>query len=318
MSREIEEILKHHGAIFLSAHQSNWEIAFIAMTEYYPGIAIGRPIKNKWLYRWLLSIREMNGGKIVLPKNAIRVSMRSLLKGTFLGIVGDQAYPDSPYSYPLFGTRAWTASTPALLAYKTGCPLIPITTSREHGHYFTRSLPPIWPNQTQPLREEVNRMMDEAMKGLEKSIGEKPEQWMWIHDRWKQGGNHIKRKYRYGFILIIFPKDPRPYLEILPLFKQIYPRSFLTFYVPKGTSLDSTIIKDCEIREYEKENDLFVRDWRFQLVLDFYNCSKLRRHFLKLGAFQVLSLNDMTPELPLEEKIKQKLVKAGCLTTVSS
>lgn len=314
-NEKIRSLLENkQGIVFLSAHQANWEIPFLALTDRYPGIAIGRPIKNTWLYKWVLSVREMNGGKIVMPKNAIRSGIRALLKGHFLGIVGDQAYPESPYSYPLFGTRAWTASTPALLAYKTGCPLVVGTTKRVLGHYTVTGHDPIWPNLEAQVKEEVPRMMDEAMRCLEKSIAETPEQWMWVHDRWKQQGiDHVKRKYRYGFILIILPLNPAPFLEILPLFRAIYPRSFLTFFVPKGCSLS---LAECEVKEYETESDLFVSDWRYQLVLDFYGSAKLRRHFLKLGAFKALHLKKMRQRETLSETIKYKLVKADCMDQI--
>lgn len=66
---EIARLLdSKQGVIFLSAHQANWEVPFLALTNRFSGIAIGRPIKNKRLYRWILSVREMNGGKIVTPK----------------------------------------------------------------------------------------------------------------------------------------------------------------------------------------------------------------------------------------------------------
>ncbi len=313
---QIDVLLKNkQGVIFLSAHQANWEIPFLVLTDRYKGIAIGRPIKNQWLYKWVLSVREMNGGKIVMPKAAIRAGIKALSKGEFLGIVGDQAYPESPYSYPLFGTRAWTASTPALLAYKTGCPLVAGKTRRINGRYHVSGSELIWPNLNVPVKDEVPRMMDAAMRYLETSIAEQPDQWMWVHDRWKQQGiDHVKRQYRFGFILIILPPDPSPFLEILPLFRAIYPRSFLTFLVPEGTSIP---LENCSVKEYASEEDLFIRDWRFQMVLDFYNSRPLRRHFLKLGAFKALHLGKMKKNCPIHEAIKYKLVKSECLTTVT-
>ncbi len=305
-SEVVKLLKKKQGVIFLTGHQANWEIPFLAVTDRFPGIAIGRPIKNQWLYNWVLSVREMNGGKIVMPKSAIRQGLRALKEGKFLGIVGDQAYPSSPYYYPLFGTRAWTASTPALLAYKTNSPLVVGITKRINGRYIVTGSPPIWPNLDMPIKEEVPRMMDQAMACLEKSIKEYPEQWMWVHDRWKQQGiDHVKRIYRYGFILVVLP--PKPNLQIVPLLRAIYPRSFLTFYAPKGTALPG----DCAVQYYEKESDLFIRDWRYQLVLDFYGSQKLRRHFHKLSAFKTLALPQD------KELIIQKLVKPECRTTVS-
>lgn len=296
---------KKQGVIFLTGHQANWEIPFLAVTARFPGVAIGRPIKNRRLYRFVLSVREQNGGKIVMPKSAIRQGVRALKEGKFLGIVGDQAFPSSPYSYPLFGTRAWTTSTPALLAYKTNSPIVVGITKRIGNGYEIKGSSPIWPNLDAPLKDEVTRMMDIAMSQLEKSIQELPGQWMWVHDRWKQQEiDHVKRIYRYGFILVILPKDPD--LSLISLLQKIYPRSFLTFYAPKEISLSGCIVK-----YYEKESDLFQRDYRFQLVLDFYGSAQLRRHFRKLGAMK-------TVELPQNrEKVIHTLVKPECLKTVS-
>lgn len=309
---------KKQGVIFLTGHQANWEIPFLAATAYFPGVAIGRPIKNKWLYNWVLSIREMNGGKIVMPKNAIRQGMRALKEGKFLGIVGDQAVPDSPYAYPLFGTRAWTSSAPALLAYKMECPIVVCCNKRKGLGYQIKGSGPIWPNLANPMKEEVPRLMDKAMRFLETSIEEKPEEWMWVHDRWKQQGiDHLKREFRYGFVLITLPPDPAPYLPLIPLLRQIYPRSFLTFFVPENTPLS---VEGCDVRTYSQEADLFVRDWRFQLVLDFYDSKKLRHHFRKLGAFKTLdwqAMQKIAPGLDRAETLKQALVKPECLKDVS-
>ena len=58
-----------------------------------PGVAIGRPVKNHFLYNWVVSMREKYGGKIIAPNQAIKEGLRGLKKGAFLGIVGDQGCP---------------------------------------------------------------------------------------------------------------------------------------------------------------------------------------------------------------------------------
>jgi len=294
------------GVIFLTAHQANWEIPFLALTNVYPGIAIGRPIKNPFLYRYVLSVREMNGGKIVMPKQAIKEGLRALKSGKFLGIVGDQAYTSSPYSYPLFGTRAWTASTPALLAYKTNSPLVVGMTKRENGRYIVTGSAPLWPDLSKPIKEEVPHLMDRAMKIIENSIQEAPGQWLWPHDRWKQPVDHVHTKYSFGFVAIILPPDPTVFLPILPLLRSIYSKSFVTVFAPEGTA-DA----DCT---YTEEKDLYVRDWRFQIVFDFYDLPQLRRHYRKLGAIKILTLADLkksTASTDLKDIISAHLYKSG-------
>lgn len=292
---------KKQGVIFLTGHQANWEIPFIAVTSFASGIAIGRPIKNKRLYEFVLSVRQMNGGTIVMPKRAIAESTAALKEGKFVGIVGDQAFPESSYSYPLFGTRAWTTTTPALLAYKTNSPLVVAMTKREKGRYVIYPSPIIWPDTKKPLKEEVINMMDKAIGYLEKSIEKRPGEWLWQHDRWKQTGtNNVKRKYRFGFILVILTPESKHLVEII---KEIYPRSFLTFLISQNMTL-----ADCQTIKYSEENDLLLDDWRYQMVLDFYDSKKARRHYRRRGAFKALSIKDLSID-----NIKKTLIKPECL-----
>lgn len=296
------------GVVFLVAHQANWEVPFLALTRHFPGVAIGKPTKNQRLYRWILSVRESYGGKILEPDDAIRLGLEAIQEGKFVGIVGDQAFPTSSYSYPLFGTRAWTSTTPALLAYKTGAPLIVGTIERKGRHYLVRGSPPIWPAYDTSYKEEVSRMMDIAMAHLEKSFYAHPEQWMWIHDRWKpKGVKRIKRIYRHGFILILLPKGADPTLPAL--LRKIYPDSFLTVYAPKDTLPSST---EYEVRYYEREEELFIKDPRFQMVFDFCNLPALRKHLCRSGALRA--------EYFTQDKtaLVERLTKPGCRMIASS
>lgn len=278
------------GVIFLTAHQANWEIPFLAVTQLFPGIGIGKPIKNRRLYRWVLSVREMHSGKIILPKNALKEGTKALREGKFVGIVGDQAYPSSPYSYPFLGTTAWTSTAPALLAYRTGAPIVFASTRREGKGFVITVSAPIFPDTTQPIKEEIPRLMDESMKIMEKSVANRPSEWLWQHDKWKQQGlDHVKRAFRFAFVLIIFPKERAFWQPLVPLVKAIYPKAFLSFLLPKG----SDPIPGAENYFYEKEEDLFLEDYRYQVVLDFYDAKKVRSHFKKLGAFQAVNLDDL-------------------------
>lgn len=304
---EIAELLKKkQGVVFVSAHQANWEIPFLMVTSLFPGIAIGRPIKNKRIYKWILSVRESYGGKIVMPKNALKSGLKALSEGNFIGIVGDQGFPSSSYNYPLFGTRAWTSTAPALLACRANAPLVAAMTRREGLKYVITCSPPIWPNPSEPLKEEVPRLMNEAMRYLEKSIEKRPSEWLWQHDRWKQQKiDHVKREYRYAFILVILPEDPSSLLPHLSLFDEIYPRGFITFLAPEKTSISKNVI------HYKKREDLFLKDWRYQIVFDFYDDPKLRRHYKKLGAFQTLNLKKLE-KISGEKEFPEILHKAIC------
>src|SRR5580700_1541355 len=194
--------------IFFCGHQSNWEVLFLEGTRRMPGVAIGRPIKNSALYRWILSIRQKYGGTMIAPHNAIREGLRGLKKGAFLGIVGDQGMPDSGYCTPFLGRKAWTSPIAAIIAHRTGSPIMVATTRRKKGKYSIHYSDPIWPNPEAPMDQEVDRLMQAALGSLEKSIQEEPGQWLWSHNRWKQQTlDKIKKKFRFEAILIILPQE---------------------------------------------------------------------------------------------------------------
>ncbi|QVL57150.1 MAG: hypothetical protein KFB93_07145 [Simkaniaceae bacterium] len=278
---------KGTGVIFFCGHQANWELLFLEGTQRMPGVAIGRPIKNAALYHWIISIREKFGGTIITPKETIKEGLRALKQGKFLGIVGDQALPESPYAFDFFGRRAWTTPAPAILSYRTGCPIMVATIKRERGKYFIHYSDPIWPNPDAPMEEEIHRMMKESLLILEDDIRKNPGQWLWQHNRWKQETpDNVYYRYRWDTILIILPKDFD--LKALHTFREIYPKAFMTILAPLGTPIPLT---DVETLYYEKEEELFITDYRFKLVFNFSGNKKLRRHFLKQSAFQVLDLD---------------------------
>ncbi len=309
------DILKSgKGVIFFCGHQSNWEILFLEGTRRMPGVAIGRPIKNKRLYDWVLSIREKNGGKIITPQNAIRAGFKALKQGSFLGIVGDQGMPDSGYHSPFFSLRAWTSPMPALLSYRSGAPLIVATTRREKGKYRIHYSDPIWPQEDATQELEVDRLMRTSLALLEASIAHSPGEWLWQHNRWKQQTlKRVKRPFRQDSILIILPQDCAAMLPHLATFREIYPLEFITLYVPQ--SFQKPIpLENIETIHYQTEQELFLKTFRFKLVFNFSSEKNLKKHFLNLAAFHVLSLKDLEalagPTANLSETLKKALLHA--------
>lgn len=284
------------GIIFFCAHQSNWEVLFLDGTTRMQGIAIGRPIKNKKLYKWIIEIRQKKGGRIITPKNALIEGLKNLKKGIFMGIVGDQGMPDSNYSFPFFGRRAWTSTAPALLSYKTNCPIIVATTKREEGKYFINYSDPIWPNQEKSIESEVQRLMNESLDLLQKSIKERPHEWLWQHNRWKQQTpKAIYKRFRHDCICIILPKEAFEFELIqkhLPILKAIYNRDFIFILCPKKYK-DTPLIECDEVIYYQNYEDTLLNDYRFKLIYNFTSYKKINSHFLKLSAFEVFTINKL-------------------------
>ncbi len=313
---------KGQGIIFFCGHQSNWEVLFLDGTSRMKGIAIGKSIKNTKLYEWIISIREKNGGKIIEPRNAVRAGLKALKAGMFIGIVGDQGMPDSGYSFPFLGRRAWSSTAPALLAYKTNSPIIFAVTRRVKGGYRIRYADPIWPDLTQPAEKEVVRMMNQTLTLLQESIRSSPGEWLWQHNRWKQQTIHnVYKRFRQDCICLILPDEGfgalQPHLKTL---KEIYPLAFLILLVPekwKGAEL----IEADERIVYKELKETLLNDLRFKLVFNFTNYEPIHKHYEKLSAFDVLSLEDLyklanehlKPDHDLSDVMKRALCRPGSL-----
>lgn len=268
------------GAIFFCGHQANWELLFLEGTSKMSGVAIGRPINNRHLYKWIQSIRQKFGGKIIQPKNAIKEGLRALKRGSFLGIVGDQGMPDSGFCSPFFGRPAYTSPLPALLAYKTDVPIIVTSTYREKGHYYIHYSEPLYPNSQAPLENEVRRLMEALLSLHEASIRERPDQWMWIHNRWKQQTlATIKRPFRQDSIALFLPDDPT-LIQQLPRLRTLFPTEQITLFIPKQL----TPAIDAEIHPYESLHETLIDDLRFKLIVNFTGQRAINAHYKKTAA----------------------------------
>jgi len=303
--------------IFFCGHQANWELLFLEGTSRMPGVAIGRPIKNKILYEWVLSIRQKYGGKIITPKNAIREGLRGLKKGAFLGIVGDQGMPDSGFCSPFLGRNSWSSPIPAILSYRTGSPIMVATLKRHQAKYHIHYSDPIWPNIEEPMEKEIDRMMRQALQVFEEAVKATPDQWLWQHNRWKQQTlDRLKRPFRQESLCVIMPQDKEQSDLLIPhlsIFRKLYPHEFITFLIPQGFEI-SCLPEHVETQVYQSTNELFIKDYRFKLVFDFYGHPPIRRHFLKQSAFHVFTLKDLQKlsQATPADNLSNILTKAAC------
>jgi KDO2-lipid IV(A) lauroyltransferase len=304
------------GIIFFCGHLANWEILFLEGTSRMKGVAVAKPIQNARLYRWIVGIREKYGGKIIPQSHCIKEGLRALKQGSFVGVVGDQAMPSSGYCRPFLGRAAWTSTAPALLSYRTGCPIIFAETRRSPGGgYKIRYSEPIWPDQKAPPETEVPRLMDEALLLLQSSIKKCPGEWLWQHNRWKQQTpKNVIKRFRHDAICVILPPRAETLLAHLRTLREIYPLDFLFLIAPRGAKTD---LAADETFYYSNIEEALLEDYRFKLVFNFTDCEKIQRHYLRLSAFEVLSLNDLKklapPHLDLSEVMKRALTRPGTL-----
>ncbi len=112
--------------------------------------------------------------------------VRTLRKGKFIAMLVDQRMMEG-LAVPFLGRPAMTNHAPALLALKFDCPLIPAWIERTgRARYVLHVEEPIALPRTGDLQQDVAALTSAVNGFLETRIKARPEEWMWLHNRWKQ------------------------------------------------------------------------------------------------------------------------------------
>lgn len=176
------------GYIVLSAHLGCWEIAALIAGAYFgPLHVVGRPLDNPHLDRDLEALRARFGNKSIPKRGAARGMVRALLDKGVVGILIDQRVkPHEGIRVPFFGQPATTSPLLARLALRFQVPVVPIFAFPEpDGRYLFLARPPIEPQGRDDSEEDIAAMTRTYLEACEKEIRHRPEQWMWLHERWK-------------------------------------------------------------------------------------------------------------------------------------
>lgn len=174
------------GIIILTAHLGNWEfLGRWLVTQGLSLTAVAREPEDAAFASYIRQLREKGGGYAVLNKGAsARGLLAKLKQGEGVVILPDQNSGD--VFVPFFGVPAGTVAGPASLALHTGALLLPFYCLREpDDRYRMLFLPPIPVEPTGDREADVVRIMTEANRVLETVIRQYPDQWLWLHNRWK-------------------------------------------------------------------------------------------------------------------------------------
>ena len=187
------EAEKNKGILLLTGHFGNWELAPTATVlcfEKFKGRfhALRRQLSNKFFER-ILFRRFYKAGLNVIPKrNSLNEVMAALERNDVVAFIMDQyARPDRDgILVEFFGRKTGTFKSLALIAGRTGAPVIPSVSYRDsdgkHVMEFWEPMP--WIEDADPDKElyENTRAYNRV---LEKMVLDHPNQWMWAHRRWK-------------------------------------------------------------------------------------------------------------------------------------
>ncbi len=175
--------LRGRGVLFATGHLGNWELSAFAhglMSE--PMNVVVRPLDNPLIDRLVERRRALSGNRIIEKRDFARSILRALAANEAVGILVDQNTSlDSGVFVDFFGIPACTGATFARLAAHTGATVIPgfAVWVAQEGRYRLKFYPPV--EITGDLIADTQRVQH----AVERAIREYPDQWLWIHRRWK-------------------------------------------------------------------------------------------------------------------------------------
>ena len=175
------------GAVLLTAHMGNWELlaAWLAC-KGYPLVAGVRDPNDVHVSKLLACYRKALGVETIPKKSLLLKGAKLLKQGKFIGILADQDGGTDGIMVSFMGKVASTVGGPAALSLLTKAPVVPIVSYRiapyEHEILV---LPPIEPLYELPREEAIGEMTIKFNDILEGFIRRSPEQWLWLHRRWR-------------------------------------------------------------------------------------------------------------------------------------
>lgn len=184
-----ESLRRGNGTLFLTAHYGAWELCPFAHALYgHPLKFVVRPIDNPYLDRLVNAYRAASGNQVIRKKHSLREMLRTLKRNEGVGILIDQnTTRDAGVFVDFFGLPACTTTVLAALALRTGATVIPgvlIWDSARQIHRL-RFEPPVEIVQTGDTRADIVENTARFNKILEGLVRQHPDQWLWVHRRWK-------------------------------------------------------------------------------------------------------------------------------------
>ena len=193
-----QALAKGRGVLLFGAHFGNWELEAVTISFLikHHAVVIYRPMDNALLDHLILRVRSV-AGNIPIPKErAMRPILRSLQRNEILGILIDQNVACHEGVFvDYFGHPACTTDGLALLALHTEAPVIPAYMARlPDGRYRLVIGPEVEIIRTGDREADVSANTQRFTKIIEETVRRYPDQWLWVHQRWKTQRCQARKK----------------------------------------------------------------------------------------------------------------------------
>ena len=177
------------GVLFLTAHFGGWELSAFAHSLYgHPMHIVVRAMDNIYLDRLIQQYRTLHGNRIVEKDDFVRGLLAAMKAGEEVGILMDtNMTPPQGVFVNFFGIPACTASGLARIALRTDAAVVPGFTiwDARLGKYRLRFDPALELIRTDDLDADIVANTQRFTSVIEAYVRTYPEQWLWVHRRWK-------------------------------------------------------------------------------------------------------------------------------------
>jgi KDO2-lipid IV(A) lauroyltransferase len=177
------------GVLFLTAHMGAWELSSFAHALYgYPLHYMARPLDNARLDALVNRYRGLSGNVPIFKNESARAMLKILKDAGTIGILADQnTMREEGVFVDFFGVPACTTTGIARVALHTGAAVVPGYAVWDDSlkKYRLRFEPPLDLIQTGDIDHDIVENTRQFAKVTEDIIRKYPEQWVWVHARWK-------------------------------------------------------------------------------------------------------------------------------------
>jgi KDO2-lipid IV(A) lauroyltransferase len=184
----LDKMLEGKTTLVLSGHFGNWEVlAYTMATIGFRINAVARPLDNPYINDHFYGIRTRSGLRILDKKGVSELLEDIIAAGQEIGFVADQNAGRKGLFVDFFGRKASTYKTIALLAIRYELPII-VGYARRVGHHYKFELgcqDLIVPEDWKDKDDELFYVTQRFTKAIEYLVRKYPDQYLWIHRRWK-------------------------------------------------------------------------------------------------------------------------------------
>lgn len=176
------------GAILVTGHYGSWELCgYLLATLGFPVVAVMRPLDNPYINQYLMDVRAKRGLQLLYKKGVSRSADDVLSNGGILAFIADQNAGHKGMFVDFFGRKASTYKSIALLAIQHQVPIVVGYARRlsDRFEYEVGVNRVIEPSEWAGRPDELFWITQEYTRAIEDFVREQPEQYLWIHRRWK-------------------------------------------------------------------------------------------------------------------------------------